>query len=213
MSKVHQATLTPGKTELVSGWLGRQAWAAAVGELSPIGSYRFDDPAGRVGVECLLVAGTGLTEGQVLHLPLTYRGSPLEGAEDFLVGTTEHSVLGTRWVYDGCVDPVAVRVLLAAALTGAEQEPMIIHRDGEPIGERELTVFARGSGSWRADETPLFDGVAIRRDDSVAIVEAGGFQLTIAKLVGADTVPVAGDETLYVTWPHGQGSLVGVRKL
>jgi len=34
-------------------------------------------------------------------VPLTYRGAPLDGAEDALVGTTEHGVLGRRWVYDG----------------------------------------------------------------------------------------------------------------
>ena len=35
-----------------------------------------------------------------LFVPLTYRGAPLAGGEADLVGTTEHSALGTRWVYD-----------------------------------------------------------------------------------------------------------------
>jgi hypothetical protein len=37
----------------------------------------------------------------------------LEGAEDALVGTSEHGVLGRRWIYDGAQDP-AVRAALDA---------------------------------------------------------------------------------------------------
>ncbi len=43
------------------------------------------------------------------HVPLTYRGAPLDGAgEEALVGTAEHGVLGRRWVYDGVHDPLLV---------------------------------------------------------------------------------------------------------
>lgn len=45
--------------------------------------------------------------------PLTYRGAPLDGADHALLGTAEHGVLGRRWIYDGCHDPVLVAQLLA----------------------------------------------------------------------------------------------------
>ncbi|WP_244892038.1 maltokinase N-terminal cap-like domain-containing protein [Nocardia beijingensis] len=51
------------------------------------------------------------------HVPLTYRGSPLPDAAESVVGTSEHGVLGTRWVYDATRDPVAVAQIVAL-LTG-----------------------------------------------------------------------------------------------
>jgi hypothetical protein len=42
---------------------------------------------------------------------MTYRGSPLAGADDALIGTAEHGVLGTRWLYDGVRDPVLMTQL------------------------------------------------------------------------------------------------------
>ena len=36
----------------------------------------------------------------------------LDSTDEYLIGTTEHSVLGKRWVYDGCADPVAVSAIL-----------------------------------------------------------------------------------------------------
>lgn len=212
MAVVHEATLEPGKVELAARWLATTSWASGLTLVDRIGGYRFDDPSGRVGVEFLLISATdadGLD--RIVHLPLTYRGAPLEGAEDHLLGTTEHSALGTRWVYDGCADPVAVHVLLTAVLTGAEQEPIEYHRASGHVEHRPVTVFARGSGSWRHDEVPPAGGVSIVHDGAVAVLEAGGFQISVKRLL--DGVPVPGDETLEVVWPDGQGTLVGVRQL
>ena len=39
-------------------------------------------------------------------MPVTYRDAPLPGADAWLIGTMDHSVLGKRWVYDGVGDPV-----------------------------------------------------------------------------------------------------------
>jgi hypothetical protein len=160
MAIVHEATMRPDKVACVRDWLTKQPWAAGIEVTERIGSYRFDDPRGRVGVEFLLL-GAG---DQTVHLPLTYRAEPLAGAEDFLMAVAEHSVLGTRYVYDGCADPVAVKALLTAVLTGAEQEPMEYHRRSGAVEHRDATVLAKGSGSWLADEVPIFDGVSIERD-------------------------------------------------
>jgi hypothetical protein len=58
-----------------------------------------------VGIETHL-----MTDGPVLYqLPMTYRGAPARSGEPAaaaLIATAEHSVLGTRWIYDGEADPV-----------------------------------------------------------------------------------------------------------
>lgn len=46
----------------------------------------------------------GTADGRVLHVPLTYRGAPHPDAD--LITTMHHTVLGDRWVYDGCTDPI-----------------------------------------------------------------------------------------------------------
>ena len=99
MALIHQAELRPSKQELIAQWLPSQPWflGGDTATLARIGSYRFDDPDGEVGMETFLM-NLGET---VYHLPLTYRGEPLDCAEEWLVGTMHHSVLGQRWVYDG----------------------------------------------------------------------------------------------------------------
>jgi hypothetical protein len=50
------------------------------------------------------------------------RGAPLDGADQALIGTSEHGVLGRRWVYDGTHDPVLVAQLLALLQGHAEPQ-------------------------------------------------------------------------------------------
>ena len=53
------ATLVPGKIEMVTGWMQHQRWYAGKGHvptLHRVGGYRFDDPEGEVGLETLLLA-------------------------------------------------------------------------------------------------------------------------------------------------------------
>jgi hypothetical protein len=127
MGLIYAAELRPAKMELVADWLPSQPWDKADGsELVRLGSFRFDDPAGEVGIETLLV-GAGK---HVYQVPLTYRGAPLEGAEAFLITTMEHSVLGERWVYDAAGDPVYASELAAALLTGKAQAVETLEVDG-----------------------------------------------------------------------------------
>ena len=65
----------------------------------------------------LVRAGNGPT----YQVGLTYRDAPLDGGEPWLIGTTEHSVLGRRWVYDGCGDPVYVAALTEVIYSGGVQ--------------------------------------------------------------------------------------------
>ena len=108
-AKIEDATLTPGKLDLLRDWLAGQDWFAGdPAELEKVGSFRFVDPDGEVGIETLLVRSGGVT----YQVPLTYRGAALDEADRSLIGTLEHSVLGTRWVYDAVGDPVYVVELL-----------------------------------------------------------------------------------------------------
>jgi hypothetical protein len=118
MGKIHAgATLTPHFREFLPAWVADQPWYSGTGALRPIGFFRFEDPAGEVGVETHL-----LHDGQaVYHVPLTYRAAPPAGGS--LVSTAEHSVLGTRWIYDAVTDPVWIAAVLDLVATGGEAEP------------------------------------------------------------------------------------------
>jgi hypothetical protein len=116
MATIHRTTMVPGKLDLLGDWLPRQPWYRATGsppELTRAGGFRLDDPAGEVGIEFVFVTDGGPGAATTYCVPLTYRGAPLPGVEQGLLGTSEHGVLGTRWIYDAAHDPVAVAQLLA----------------------------------------------------------------------------------------------------
>ena len=54
MALVHRATLVPSKQDLVAAWIPSRAWAEGVEISSKVAEYRFDDPAGEVGVETII---------------------------------------------------------------------------------------------------------------------------------------------------------------
>jgi hypothetical protein len=201
MSVIHRAQLTPTKRELIAEWLPSRPWSrnAPAGQAELIGAYRFDDPSGAVGIETHLVR-TG--DAQVLQVPLTYRGAPLAGAEDFLVGTTEHSVLGRRWIYDGCGDPVYGAALATAILAGGrEAEEWVEQADGRS-DRREPAVRVVGSGTPGV-EAPSVDSVSAVDDATITTttVGASGLELVVRRVLGG-LAHVDGDvETLTGTWP------------
>ena len=132
MAIVHSsATIRPTKRELLETVLG--------GSVEVLASYRFDDPAGEVGVEAFVVRRGEETK----HVVFTYRGAPLEGDEARLVSTMEHSELGPRWVYDGTTDPVALDCF-GRAIRG-EQDPAVLElwEEGHLVGTREPSVQLR----------------------------------------------------------------------
>lgn len=107
MGKIHAgATLTPPFHEFLPAWITSQPWYRGQGALRPTGFFRFEDPAGQVGVETRLLQD----DEAVYQVPLTYRPAPLAGGA--LVTTAEHSVLGTRWIYDAVTDPVWIAAVL-----------------------------------------------------------------------------------------------------
>src|SRR5215213_4069994 len=113
MATLHRTTMVPTKLALLAEWLPRQPWYRDTGgppALSRAGGFRLDDPAGEVGIEFIFV--TDGTDGTTYQVPLTYRGAPLRETEDGLLGSSEHGVLGRRWIYDAAHDPIAVAQLL-----------------------------------------------------------------------------------------------------
>lgn len=199
MALLHEATLTPAKLDLLAAWLPGRPWAAeAAGELEQLGAYRLDDPAGEVGLEGFLLA-VGST---ILHVPVSYRGAPLEGAAEHLVGTTEHSVLGTRWVYDACGDPVWASVLAETVLAGGTEAEQYFEVDGERV-PRASTVTVIGSGT-AGTPVPGIDAVSARDDGPTTVVRAGELELVVVHRLGVDATPLTtGVETLTGRWPGG----------
>lgn len=184
MAIVHRATISPTKQELVTAWLDARPWGGA-GDVEMLGSYRFDDPAGEVGIEALLV-GRGAA---VFQLPLTYRGAPLDGADDALVTTMEHSVLGQRWIYLATADPVGAECYVKALLGQQEQAEMEVWDGDELVARRDPSVrLAVGSGASGDAEVPA------------ATVDLPTGRLTIPHVLGDDP---GGSRTLVGTWDGG----------
>jgi hypothetical protein len=135
VSIIHRTTLTPSKLELLTPWLPSRPWYREAGkapELAKAGGFRLDDPAGEVGIEFMVVRCGDGDEAIAYHVPLTYRGAPLAGAEDALIGTAEHGVLGHRWFYDATRDPLFAAELAALLRGQAEPQAQSVNDTPDP---------------------------------------------------------------------------------
>lgn len=138
MATIHKTTMSPTKPELLAAWLPAQPWYGGSGggrrpEPRKAGGFRLDDPEGEVGIEFMVVTdGAADDQATAYHLPLTYRAAPLAGADKALIGTSEHGVLGRRWVYDGTHDPVLVAQLLALLQGRAEPQAQSVSDTPDP---------------------------------------------------------------------------------
>jgi hypothetical protein len=198
MALYHRATITPTKAELIAEWAPTQPWgpeAAAGVEL--VGSYRFDDPDGRVGMEIHLVAANGV----LLQVPLTYRDEPLEGAGDALITQMQHSVLGTRWVYDGLRDPRLVLVLAGVTMTGqGEALGMVVYDGRWYVVPSEVRIQG---GGWTGGRVPVDGFEPVAADDTTAgdttaeVLRNDRFELTVHRRPRPGPRPPIG---LTATW-------------
>ncbi|GHE05281.1 maltokinase N-terminal cap-like domain-containing protein [Streptomyces alanosinicus] len=142
MAIIHRTTLKPTKLELLTDWLPTRPWyrgGPGAPVLTKSGGFRLDDPDGEVGIEFMVATDTSTPEPTAYLVPLTYRGAPLPGAEHALVGTTEHGVLGKRWAYDGCHDPVLVAALLSLIEGRAQAQAQSIDNTPDPEVVRSYT--------------------------------------------------------------------------
>ncbi|MER6404176.1 1,4-alpha-glucan branching protein [Streptomyces viridosporus] len=156
MAVIHRTTLEPTKLELLTAWLPSRPWYhGGAGEPRPAraGGFRLDDPRGEVGIEFMVVTDSSGAEPAAYLVPLTYRGAPLDGAEHALIGTAEHGVLGRRWVYDGCHDPVLVAE--TAALIEGRARAQAQNLTDTP--DREVTRAYADEGPVPADFTTVVD--------------------------------------------------------
>ncbi|BBH18021.1 hypothetical protein Back2_23080 [Nocardioides baekrokdamisoli] len=174
MAIVHSTTIKPSKPEILETLFG--------GPVEILGAYRFDDPDGEVGVEGLIVTAPGGPR----HVVMTYRGAPLDGADEHLLSTMEHGVLGQRWIYDGLGDPVAL-ACFDRALRGEQRQARLEVFDGDDLVEtRDSTVriaLVEGEGSGR-------HGLLIAGDL-------------------ADPIPSDGSH-LHATWDGGEAVIVAL---
>jgi hypothetical protein len=204
MATIHQATLTPTKLELLEGWLPTRRWYPddKPPDLDRLGACRFDDPDGEVGVEILVVRSGD--DGPPVHVPLTYRGAPLPGnGEYFLIGTLEHSVLGTRWVYDAVGDPVYLTCLATAIRTGGREADEFVETDEGPQ-RRDVPMSVRGSG-MAAGAPPIGRLVRVQDGDpAVAVTEAE--RVEVRRVLTAE--PADGPLALTGTWPGQPAPLI-----
>ena len=79
--------------------------------------------------------------GTVYHVPVTWRAHEL--AEGSLIGTLEHSLLGTRYCYDAPTDPVYVAELVRVIREGDEDADIVPAGSEQP---NEPTIDVVGSG-------------------------------------------------------------------
>lgn len=193
--------MSPTKLELIAAWLPQQPWFSGdVSALKNLGGFRIDDPAGEVGVEgILLTAG----DNTVYHVPLTYRAAPLEGGEAFSLGTSEHGVLGTRWITDAVGDPVYRSVVAAAIAQGGRQADVLVQdADGNQV-TREPFVRVQGSGS-SGTEVPDLSDATVEQLGSITRIEDDFAVLDIVRVLDADLQVKADQYALRGTWPDHQ---------
>ncbi|MCA0146901.1 1,4-alpha-glucan branching protein [Blastococcus sp. LR1] len=205
MATIHRTTMAPGKLELLTEWLPGRPWYRGAGrpELGRAGGFRLDDPAGEVGLEFMVVSDI---DGTTYFVPVTYRGAELPGAEPGLIGTSEHGVLGTRWIYDAAHDPVAVAQLLAFLAGDVEAQHQSESDTLDPsVGRRWGLDAVAGATVLRvtddeAERTVVSLAVDGGRELSLDVVrvlqpandEQPGVGSVTAQWTGADGAPIRG---------------------
>jgi hypothetical protein len=184
MAVIHHTTMTPAKLDLLAEWVPSQPWYVAADrppELAKTGGFRLDDPAGEVGIEFMVITDTSGQQPVSYHVPLTYRGAPLAGAEHALIGEAAHGVLGARWIYDGAQDPVLMAQLVAfvrgavqaqaQSVSDAPDPSVVTHFAGTDLSPADLRVVRRlqpdsTSPAWSRGYVEagwrLPDGTAVR---------------------------------------------------
>jgi Maltokinase N-terminal cap domain len=178
MAVIHHTTLTPTKLELLSAWLPGQPWFRDAGrapDLARMGGFRLDDPGGTVGLEFMVV--TDAATGTTYHVPLTYRDSELPGAGNGLLGTSQHGVLGRRWVYDGAYDPVLVAQLFALIQGAAEPQAQSQSHTPDPT----VTTGPPASAAPPVTESAVVASTAVGNELQLA----GGLTVWINRILRA----------------------------
>jgi hypothetical protein len=204
MSILHQTTMKPTKLQLLTEWLPSRPWyrgGAGTPRLARVGGFRLDDPEGEVGMEFMAVADT--RDGQVVtyHVPMTYRGAPLAGAGEALIGTSEHGVLGTRWLYDGPRDPLLAGQLLAL-LAGRAVPQLQTGNDAPDPGVETYLAAPLPSAITEVADATGSTGIRLRAD-------AGGEAIVrVNRVLAAESGEPAGAGHVTTEWTAPDGTRV-----
>jgi len=198
MAVIHNTTMRPGKLELLAAWLPGQPWyrGTAAPVLARAGGFRLDDPAGEVGIEFMVIADTAGDAERCYQAPLTYLAAPLPAAT--LIGTSEHGVLGQRYIYDGATDPVLIAQLVALLLGRVAAQAQRVSETPDP----SVTADYRGADLATADPSRVTSSAA-----GTDIELAGGGVLRIIRELSAqpESAPaVAGQVLAGWTAPDGR---------
>lgn len=199
MAVVHRAEISPTKIELLAEWMPRQPWAEEVDPtaLATVAAYRFDDPAGEVGVEVLLVSdGRGTWQ-----VPLTYRGALAPELDAALITPMSHTVLGPRWVYDGRSDPTFGNALVGALLGGLDQAELVIH-DGDKRSTRPPSIMLTASEK-QIDPVPT-DDIEWVCDGTSTRLRVGDITIYLRHRIDDAAAPINGRATLSGAWEGRQ---------
>jgi hypothetical protein len=197
--------MSPTKMELLAAWLPAQPWFPGSGrepELAKVGGFRLDDPQGAVGIEFMLVA-----DGPVVYqVPMTYHGRELPGAEGRLIGTSQHGVLGPRWIYDGIRDPVLVAQLVALLQGEVEAQAQSVSHTPDPTVTVQPTVSGPLSVISSVVITDEPSGTSLLVDTaSPDGLPAGELAVRIRRILRPDAAET-GDPCLSASWQQPDGS-------
>jgi hypothetical protein len=194
---LYEATLSPSKLELLQAWLPSQPWFVSAGStrVESVGSYRFDDPEGEVGIETHLVR---TDEGRTYQVPVTYRGNPLSGAESFLISSAQHSVLGERWVYDATGDITYVRALADIVFLGGHEATVDVLTANGPV-RYETTTKVVGSGSL-SNGVHVDELLSVGNDNASTWILTADLKIVIPRVI-EDILAHEDEFSLRGTWP------------
>ncbi|WP_327358622.1 maltokinase N-terminal cap-like domain-containing protein [Streptomyces sp. NBC_01304] len=185
MAVIHHTTMTPTKLELLTSWLPTRPWYVDTGstpQLAKAGGFRLDDPEGVVGLEFMVVTDSSGERPVAYHVPMSYRGAPLDGADECLIGTSEHGVLGKRWLYDGTHDPVLVGQLLDLLQGRTVAQAQSVNDTPDPSVAHHFTGAALPPGTVASAVSDSEHGSTITLD-----VAAGGAPtLQVARFLGRE---------------------------
>jgi hypothetical protein len=207
MAVIHNTTMSPAKLELLAAWLPAQPWYQDVGhgpELTRSGGFRLDDPRGETGIEFMVVTDGSGDQAVTYQMPLTYRAAALAGAGDALIGTSQHGVLGRRWIYDGTRDLVLVTQLVAAIQGTAEPQAQTVSHTPDP------TVTSRPA--WNGAVTVTGSSVAEDGPSGTDLrVETAGtdgpFMVRVHRVLRAAPDGPAVPPGLSATWRRPDGTV------
>lgn len=151
ISTVHPgATLRPSKLALLQQWLPAQPWfRGSVADVEIVGKFRFEDPAGEVGLDNMILR----SRGDLYYVPVTWRSRPLPSWAQ-LIGELHHSELGARYCTNAADDPV-FRDELARVVIEGDGAAEIHSTTGDVV---PTGVTVRGNG-----ETPAGSLRVVRR--------------------------------------------------